>query len=517
MTKNEPTALKISDDEVFNNYKPFRNIVAKAQLYNSLYAVWAHANYQKIEDFSLPTDIQCPIEYRNLGKAEIPKWSYILPWELEILARELIINSRIYGGKKDYRNWDDFRAAMNKLKAFEDWLTVYGLGDDADTIFNELKRISHLQFPRQQRPNKTKLIRFWKMYKDLNEEFISAYGVDYRKFYLIVTVIFVTFTRTFSAKLDWRAYENYGVTQELFERLIHIFSMDFDLLREKLIQEQTMNSDYLYGFSSLSLYPLIKLGDSPEYICPLPYTLFNRVTDSIYYDIIKKDENYAKKIGFSFQGYIGEYLKSSTQNLVINEEEYKVGKSRKDTIDWFLLDENGDSLLIECKLGRMSLAVKKGNDFDDLNKELHKVVDFILQAFTSLRDYSEGKYPDSFPKSNKKYIAIVLFDDWYIFGDWLVKRLKELLRVEIEKQTFLPALMKDTPFMIMSVSTFECLSQLLSTDSLSDIFGQLDSDDVGALWNIDQHILDRFADKNQEMIFPFLEDYDLFIQSYKNP
>lgn len=94
-------------DFVFDKYCTLRNYIRKANLINSLYAVWVHTNYLQFNDFRLPSLIKkAPQQYQNnKGRQTFIKYG-VSEWELEIVARELLIHGSLIQYRKDFCDWN---------------------------------------------------------------------------------------------------------------------------------------------------------------------------------------------------------------------------------------------------------------------------------------------------------------------------------------------------------------------------------------------------------------------------
>src|SRR5262245_55212682 len=93
-----------------------------------------------------------------------------------------------------------------------------------------------------------------------------------------------------------------------------------------------------------------------EVICPIPTFLLWRLTNGVYYELLREPE-FSNAYGDAFQGYVGAVLeRANTGSLrVYPEAQYQVGKDRRDTIAW-LTEDVSAVLFVESKAKRLQLA-----------------------------------------------------------------------------------------------------------------------------------------------------------------
>src|SRR5690242_3425274 len=104
--------------DAFDLYKPLRNHMRRQSLLQSLGVVRAYLqNFQFGQPF--PRDIEVASFIRFATSRE-QRLAY--EWELEVLAKETILNSPEIG-ETDLRKWSEFSAAVNKLKELENNLS----------------------------------------------------------------------------------------------------------------------------------------------------------------------------------------------------------------------------------------------------------------------------------------------------------------------------------------------------------------------------------------------------------
>src|SRR5260221_2586693 len=108
-----------NNDKVFNEYTPFRNYLRHVRLIESLMAIHAHMQFMQFSVPLPPHIIGTPDGYKSSKTLKDFLNFGLFPWDLEIITKEVIINSPIYGENKSFQNWYFLSHAINKLKNLE--------------------------------------------------------------------------------------------------------------------------------------------------------------------------------------------------------------------------------------------------------------------------------------------------------------------------------------------------------------------------------------------------------------
>src|ERR1700730_3027000 len=88
--------------DVFSEYKPLRNKIALLSVEEALGTIWAYAQYLQIDDFRFPPEVEVIKEYLKL---DVPQ-QWVSEWELELLAKEVILNGGVVAKKgHQLRTW----------------------------------------------------------------------------------------------------------------------------------------------------------------------------------------------------------------------------------------------------------------------------------------------------------------------------------------------------------------------------------------------------------------------------
>jgi TM2 domain-containing membrane protein YozV len=145
---------------VFQEYKPIRNKIALLARDDALAVIWAYSQFLQVRNFRFPDGIEVSPAFL---KRNFPQ-QWVAEWELEVLAKEVILNSNAVATKgHTIKKWQTLSEIINSLKAFEN--NIYEEFGSQDNVLVELIRIAHRQFIWQMnRPSLAALVRFFRIF-----------------------------------------------------------------------------------------------------------------------------------------------------------------------------------------------------------------------------------------------------------------------------------------------------------------------------------------------------------------
>lgn len=449
----------------FDYYKPLKNHLRQVELVESLSVIRAYAQYLQFNE-QIPKDIEVA-SYVLTAKDWIKKTFY--PWELETLAREIIINSQEPNSMlftKTLRKWSYFSSAVNKLKELENNMAQFY---SSESVLLELYRIAHRQFPWQSLSYATQLTRYFKIFshKELDKIIQRVIGINLKELYTLGLAIIGAYLKHFI--LFYPPNIQIGsIDRGKLDSFLNYFSGSLGSLRKDLIKNQEFNENYVYTFNPLRSRPLIRIriGNKDALICPMLTLLLRRFTEGIYYEICNQ-EDFSGPFGESFQNYVGEVIAKTVSKvgfIIYPEKEYYVGKERKDTIDW-IVDSRDAALFIETKTKKLRLKAKvEITTPKTLIEELDKMAEFVTQAYKTIRDYRNNHYPDyKFDPKKEIYPIILTLENWYIFGDQLEDALNDKIREKFTKENLDHSWLEKMPYSTCSVEEFEVMIQIIAS------------------------------------------------------
>jgi hypothetical protein len=168
--------------DIFAKYKPIRNKVAQLAVDDALGVLWAYGQLLQLPNFQPPREIEIEPIYLNAD----PRQSYMAEWDIELLAKEVVINCGYVASKgRTLRKWKTLADVVNALKRFEQW--IYAQFGNQGNILIELVRVVHRQLIWQTNPpNPRSIIRYYKIF---NRDGIDAICTE--KFGLTVWQIYI--------------------------------------------------------------------------------------------------------------------------------------------------------------------------------------------------------------------------------------------------------------------------------------------------------------------------------------
>ena len=96
----------------FSQYRRFRGSLSSLLCEDSLRVIWAYGRFLEGREFSMPDDIEVSNKFHDLDH----KGKWLTLWDLEVLAKEIIINVGEIGyGGRTFRSWDTFAGEGSSL------------------------------------------------------------------------------------------------------------------------------------------------------------------------------------------------------------------------------------------------------------------------------------------------------------------------------------------------------------------------------------------------------------------
>jgi hypothetical protein len=497
------------DEIPYQSYKPLRNYIRQLSLRESLYVIWAYVNYLQFHQ-AFPKDIEVSEQFLQ---AQHHYERHVYEWELETIAREIIINGEnIQYGSKTLRYWNNFSSLINKLKDLEN--IISGHYYNSSNVVFEMFRIAHRQFPWQGVPSPQSIMRNYKIFTDPEVDKIIKLvtGFSARELIMLGTALLGHFLGSYFSPIPV-TINIPGYTQSHATSFIDRFSLKLQDFQTAIKNERAINENFAYGNISLRKYPLIKIdnGGIEELFCPLPTLLFWRITGGLYYEACGK-KGFDNAFGKSFEQYVGEVIAKAHTNknfIAHGAQPYYVGKLHKDSIDW-IIDEGSSAFFIESKTKRMNVVAKFNfNDHAKFEEELSTMADIIVQVYKSISDYQKNLYPHlPFDPKRKVFPMIITLEDWYLFLDEHKAKIEKAVIKKLEELSLPTIWLTETPYQICSIEDFEKLVQIIQTVGIGMFMKKRFADAEKQKWHLGQFMRTEFPDEFHKVKFLFLDDYD---------
>lgn len=452
----------------YEKYKPFRNYMRRFDLVPSLVDLWRYA--QHIDDgHPLPLNYAVggdPLCGRNLK-------DQFYPWDLAILARELILNTTGHGDRT-LGMYSHLANAMNHIRKLDE-AAFTDAGPQSIDMLYELNRIAHRQFPWQIKDGVAPMMRAFKVFgaSAVEEVVVRELNMTTRQFLLLGIAIYGHFLKQPGLSTN-QDYGVLGISREASNDFFRRITSTIEDLRAETIKLQLYNQDWLYTWNPLEATPLVSFDPKfPERVlCPIPRYLARRASAGIFYDLVKS-KGFDQSYGDSFQSYIGEVIEAtcpSTTFTALGEEEYYVGNNLKHGADWVLSDSTGH-IFVECKTKRLTLSAKTQSNTEAMERDLEVMAQAVVQNYRNIDDAVKGKTrwkADGRPI----YPLVLTLEDWFVFSPRVREMLnKHVLQVLTEKG-MREEMLDEMPFTIASAHEFEITSQVIAQRSIFSVMSK---------------------------------------------
>ena len=491
---------------VYDSYKPLRNYLRKVPLWESLKIIHAYIQFLQFQQ-PIPNNIE--VNEQVLSAKLSAKGIYA--WELDILAREIVLNADL-NGKLTLRQWKNMANAINKIKDLENDISAHS-ERLAPNILLELYRIQHRQFPWQWPANSNALLRYFRIFG--TPSFVPILQTNLGLSVTEIYVLGLAFTGHFMDNAECVLPLNVaplGISPETLECFVQHFSTDFPSLKKQITDTQSYDDNYAYTYNPFRFYSFIKeeIGGRPILVCPFPPYLFGSFTDGVYYKICKSD-GFSKAFGDSFQQYVGDAANaanSQKQLSILPEAEYNVGNNRKDSVDWIISDATAE-IFVECKAKRLLLDAKVSLESAALDKDLDMMAGFIVQNYRTLMDALQGHYPHWKPSNKNIYLVVVTLEEWYIWGE-IARLLNEKVLFKMEKLGIDAAIIEKHPYIVCSMADLELAMLVMDKNGIEKVMSQKTTGEQQG-WHMLSFLMNVFKNELKEIreskkpLFP--EDY----------
>jgi hypothetical protein len=499
------------DNRIFDQYKPLRNHIRKLSLADSLAVIRA---YVENLQFGTPIPADCEVDSQYAGGDRLEKVKLIAEFHLETLCREIILHAVDSAQcPETLRNWKTLARAINKLKHLEEFIGNRFL--TPEMLMLELHRTAHRQFPWQMsRPIAPNIMRYFLIYKHSPMAGViqEIVGLTVEELFLTGMALLGTFTSNFALFRPVNI-QIPGLSSDTFSRFLRHFSIGLAALRDKLKEEQEMNDKFAYAFHSLRAYPIIQMTyrSKESLVCPLPTLLFWRFTSGVYYEVLRH-KGFDNAFGEAFQAYIGKVLMRGadpSRTRVLPEEEYRVRKELKRTVDW-IVEQDDSAMFIEAKTKRMVMEARVEIITQaTLLAELGKMAEIIVQVYRSIREYREGRYPNyPFKAERQIFPVIVTLEDWFLMGPKLLGELDSKIKASLVNQGMPESWIIEMPYTVCSAHELEDAVQIIDRAGIRNVLGNKVFDTAKREWALDPYLRDNFRDLSDQSKFLFEEEYD---------
>jgi hypothetical protein len=439
---------------MYGLYKPLRNYLRKHELFSGLKAAY---HYFQFLQFGVPLPAELQHSELSLRGAYAVG---LFEWELQTLVREMLLNCAERRGKSLF-SWKAIAAANNTIKHIEN--ETWGLLAKEGDITFEMARIANREFHWQLGMTQPTIIRYFRIANHhlIKPMVIDEFGMTPKEMFQIGVSLSGHFLDQPVLKTPITNQVN-NVPAETCAAFLARFCRTLAEHRKLAQSAQTYDLNWAYNFNSLEEFPLIRISET-EVLCPIPTMLLRRFCDGLYFDLVRRGNEFHPTYGVAYEDYVGDVIAAANSRgnfQILKSEKYGPRTARKDTIDWIAADSSA-SLFIECKASRVRLQAKVDLvDRETLLNELKKVAGFIVQAYTTLSDALNGEYESWKPSGAPVYPLIVTLDNWQRFG--FLDAISGHVKAAFEERGLQPELCTRHPYTLCSVEEFEQAIQIMT-------------------------------------------------------
>jgi hypothetical protein len=450
----------------YDEYKPFRNCMRRFELLPSLVDVWRYSLHVT-EGQPLPSDYAVD----RTAFTFKPLKEDLYPWDLDMLARELVLNAGARGDRS-LKRWKDLAVAVNHMRRLDD--AAYAQSG-SDVIF-ELHRIAHRQFPWRMKMGAGPMMRAFKVFGEAAVEAIvvQELGMTTRQFLLLGVALSGHFWKQWGMSTNQDYQIPLGISREASDAFFGRITCTLEHLKAEIAKGQSYDRDWPYTWNPLEATPLVRFNPAfPDRIlCPIPHYLIRRAPAGIFYDLVKS-AGFGNPFGNSFQAYVGEVIKAACplpRFTALGEQSYYMGTQKKHGVDWILSDSTGH-LFIESKTKRLTVDAKTRSDSAALDKDLVVMATAVVQHYGNIRDALDGKttwVPDGLPV----YPLVLTLEDWFIFSPRVDEMLNNQVCRLLADAGIPEQVLDEMPYTIASAHEFEIASQIITQVGISPLMAK---------------------------------------------
>lgn len=449
----------------YEQYKPFRNYMRRFDLLTGLTALWGYSLH-------LTDGRPLPAGYAAGKPPSVvtPLSHHVHPWDLDILARELILNAGS-GGDRDLRRWDHLATAINHVHRLDEaaFMESPNPGDD---VLLDLHRMAHRQFPPQTKVDVNATMRSFKIFGHVALEpiVVRELGMTMRQFTLLWMALSGHFLKHWGLSTT-QDYSVVGIPKEASAAFLSRIACPIDKLRTETSGRQSYGRDWLYTWNPLQATPLVAFDqDHPDRtVCPIPSYVTRRFLSGVYYDLVNA-KGFDNPFGQAFQAYVGEVIAATCpapRFRTLAEKPYGASGRRMHGADWVLSDGSGH-LFIETKTKRLRVDAKTLSDTTVLDKDLVAMAEAVVQNYRNIRDALDGKtqwVPDGLPV----YPLVLTLEDWFIFSPRVSQMLEKHVLDLLDHEGLPASIIDEMPYTVASAHEFEIVVQIVAQTGIAAV------------------------------------------------
>jgi hypothetical protein len=469
---------------MYAHYKPLRNYLRGFHLWSALGTVYAYM--QRIGwDHDLPPRLEnIPL---SLGLS--PMRSQLHGHLVELMAREIVLNCQLRPGKP-FNSAKPAFTTMSMIQKLED--RYWGAHDNRPTdILLQLSRLAFQQFSYQSPLATGEVARFHKLYAHprVAPMVEALFGMSTDELFQIIMLLIQELAEGPAPPFAFLAEADPSIHEPVKALRDRIAKSAGDL-RAELAARQSYGVNWAFSFNPMREYPLLHAGNPDSVMCPIPTMLVRRLTDGLFFDLIRSDDQFGDAVGDAFEAYVGSVAAHLGGDWLERHGEAIWGTPECKSVDWIMSDATG-TLFVECKMARLDIASQSEiTEQPPLAKALERLAKNIGQLYATLTDAMAGHYPHWQDDGRPIHPVVVTFYEWFYFGPYIHTTIAGLVDAEFVRRRLDPELLRRYPYHVCSISEFEGLLSACERAGIDPILSDKASPDYRQ-WLMHGYLADR--------------------------
>lgn len=455
----------------YQAYKPLRNQLRRLSLEESLLALW-HYSAHLSGDSRLPA-LTHGVDGRGMP-LDITK--SVHPWELSLLAREVILHASSQDGP-NLLSLSTFAKAINRVKD----LSAFGAENmGMDGLMLQVHRLAHQQFPVQRGVQLVDLMRYRLIFQhpSVTQLFANGIGLTSENFFFLGFAVAASLMARprFVTNTDFTPF---GISDDQRDAFFKLLVRTVSALRQMCEEKQRFGPSWAYTTNPLAYAPLVNVeAEFPHRVYgPVPGMVLRRITSGVYFDLVNLN-GFNEAYGPAFDHYIGLVMRKALGNLPMWEVRkptpYKIkNRGELEGADWILSDSTA-TLFIECKAARPQAKAIEAETKSDVEQTIGRLAAMIVQNYQNIAHALAGLTTWR-PNLMPVYNLVVTLEDFIAFGAVVAPPVRAKVLDGLKRKGLPAQLIDEVPYSLVSAHEFEGICAVLREFSASEIFKEKNS------------------------------------------
>lgn len=455
----------------YQAYKPLRNLLRKLSLEESLVALWQYSAH-------LSGDVRLPALSHGVDSRGMPLdiAKSVHPWELSLLAREVILHASSQDGL-NLLSLPTFAKAINHVKDLSA-LGAENMGMEG--LMLQIHRLAHQQFPVQRGVQLVDLMRYRLIFQhpSVGQLFTNGIGITSENFFFLgfaVAASLISKPR-FVTNTDFTPF---GISDDQRDAFFKLLVRTVSALRQMCEEKQKFGPSWAYTSNPLAYAPLVNVDAKfPHRVYgPVPDMVLRRITSGVYYDLVNLS-GFNQAYGPAFDNYIGLVMRKTFRYCPDREvhkpKPYRIkNRGELEGADWILSDGTA-TIFIECKAARPPAKAIEAQTKSDVEQTIDRLAAMIVQNYQNISHAVAGLTAWR-PNLMPVYNLVVTLEDFIAFGTVIAPPVRAKVLEGLERKGLSALLIEEVPYSLVSAHEFEGICGVLREFSVSEVFKQKNS------------------------------------------